>query len=383
MSTNSLVSVIIPAYNAEAYIHHTLDSVLGQTYPHFEVIVVDDGSRDRTAEIVRSYVQRDARIRLLQQQNAGVCAARNLAIENAQGVYIAPLDADDIWLPENLEKQVACIEAADPTVGVVYALSVDIDEAGNILGRYSAEHMHGPEGNVLVPLICSYFLNNGSSALFRRECIDQVGGYKTEGCEDWDLFLRIAERYQFRCVPEFLIGYRRYFRNPSSKSARMAQGFEVTMADVRQRNPDIPEIIYHWSASNFYNYIAGKSCIAGDYRGMLRWFFRGLQVDAALLLQPGIYKAIPLAMLKIVFQPITGLIWRDHQAWIEFKQRLKPEQKNDGIPLQDIALSIDPHPSVEKRYHQILRSRQNRILEWGQTWNKQQDLAREVVEPSV
>jgi glycosyltransferase involved in cell wall biosynthesis len=96
-----LVSVIIPAYNAENFIAKTLESVLSQTYQNIEVLVVDDGSTDTTAEIVKSFVQKDSRVSLLQQSNAGVAAARNLAIEKSKGEYIAPIDADDIWYPQN------------------------------------------------------------------------------------------------------------------------------------------------------------------------------------------------------------------------------------------------------------------------------------------
>ena len=101
-----LVSVIIPACNAEIFLEKTLDSVLAQTYKNIEVLVVDDGSQDRTAEIVEGVAQRDHRVILLRQSNAGVAAARNLAIQKSSGKYIAPIDADDIWFPQNLEKQV-------------------------------------------------------------------------------------------------------------------------------------------------------------------------------------------------------------------------------------------------------------------------------------
>ncbi|HEY9862115.1 MAG TPA: glycosyltransferase family A protein, partial [Candidatus Obscuribacterales bacterium] len=92
-----LVSVIIPAYNAERFIARTLESVLNQTYQNIEVLVVDDGSSDRTPEIVHHFAEIDARIILFHQSNAGVAAARNLAIQHAKGEFIAPLDADDIW----------------------------------------------------------------------------------------------------------------------------------------------------------------------------------------------------------------------------------------------------------------------------------------------
>ena len=91
-----LVSVIVPAYNAETYIAQTLNSVLSQTYKNIEVIVVDDGSHDGTTQIVEAIMRRDDRVTLLHQSNSGVAAARNLAIEKSRGEYIAPIDADDI-----------------------------------------------------------------------------------------------------------------------------------------------------------------------------------------------------------------------------------------------------------------------------------------------
>ena len=120
MNSNSpLVSVIVAAYNAETFIKQTLDSVLNQTYKNIEVLVVDDGSEDRTAEIVAAIVQNSQRVILLQQSNQGVASARNLAIQNSRGAYIAPIDADDIWYPQKLEKQMQCMLQAEPSVGLV------------------------------------------------------------------------------------------------------------------------------------------------------------------------------------------------------------------------------------------------------------------------
>jgi len=205
-----LISVIIPAFNAEAFVGETLASVGRQTYRNIEVVVVDDGSTDGTAEIVEAEARRDGRFRLLRQAHKGVAAARNLAIAESAGEYIAPLDADDIWHPENLERQARCLRALPNTVGLVYAASVCIDERGRPIGGL---HSDGYSGNVLLELICSNFLANASSPLIRRTCLDRVGGYAdlrkyAQGSEDWDLYLRIAEQYEFGVVPEILIGYR-------------------------------------------------------------------------------------------------------------------------------------------------------------------------------
>jgi glycosyltransferase involved in cell wall biosynthesis len=114
-SVKPLVSVIIPAFDAADHISQALNSALSQTYEAIEVIVVDDGSSDATSSIVEEFVRRDTRVRLIRQNNAGVGAARNTAIEESRGEYIAPLDADDFWFPQKLEKQVACMERCSET----------------------------------------------------------------------------------------------------------------------------------------------------------------------------------------------------------------------------------------------------------------------------
>ena len=128
--SKALVSVIVPSYNASRYIRETLESVLGQTYSSFEVIVVDDGSTDDTAAIVADYSRRDSRIRLVSQPNGGVGAARNRAIAEASGEFIAPLDADDVWYPEKLQKQVASLERHGTEWGVGYCWSKSINDVG-------------------------------------------------------------------------------------------------------------------------------------------------------------------------------------------------------------------------------------------------------------
>lgn len=111
---NSLVSVITPTYNSEAYIWKTIDSVKNQKYQNWEMIIVDDCSRDNTVKIVKNEAEKDERIRLIElQENSGAAIARNTAIQNARGRYIAFLDSDDLWHPEKLEKQVAFMQEKD------------------------------------------------------------------------------------------------------------------------------------------------------------------------------------------------------------------------------------------------------------------------------
>ena len=133
-----LVSIITPVYNGEKYIKETIDSVLRQTYLYWEMFVIDDGSKDRSASIVVEYVARDHRIKLLKQPNAGSASARNNGIRHAEGQYIALLDADDLWEPRFLESQLALLKAKNAVV--VYASYHRINEKSDIfLTPYKAK----------------------------------------------------------------------------------------------------------------------------------------------------------------------------------------------------------------------------------------------------
>lgn len=125
---SGLVSIITPCYNGEKYISYTIDSVLRQTYRNWEMIIIDDGSKDNSAEICRSWAEKDSRIQFFQQENAGSAAARNNGIRRAEGQYIALLDADDLWEPEFLEEQIRFCQEKNATC--VYSSYRCIDEKG-------------------------------------------------------------------------------------------------------------------------------------------------------------------------------------------------------------------------------------------------------------
>ncbi|WP_293347673.1 MULTISPECIES: glycosyltransferase family A protein [unclassified Microcoleus] len=300
-----LISVIIPAYNAEEFIAQTLESVLSQTYQNIEILVVDDGSTDTTAEIIKSFAQKDRRITLLQQQNAGVAVARNLAYLHSKGEHIAPIDADDIWYPQNLEKQVECLTKSESFVGVVYSWSLDINEEGLLTGGFYNSTI---EGSVHDALVYKYFIGNASSSLIRRACFEKFGGYNckfklenAQGCEDWELHLRIAQYYQFKVVPEYLVGYRQIASSMSCNYAAMAKGHSLIMADVRRYHSKVPEKVYCWSSSNFYIYLAVKSNRNGNYRSTLLWLYRALKEDFLMvLLRHNLYLLAIESMLKMI-----------------------------------------------------------------------------------
>lgn len=248
-----LVSVIIPAYNAEAFIARTLTSVLNQTYPHIEAVVVDDGSTDSTADIVRQFAAADSRLKLYQQQNAGVAAARNRAIAASMGELIAPIDADDIWHSSNIKKQVALLASADESVGMVYSWTIDIDSADRPTGNIRAALYCG---NIYPALLYTNTIGHGSACMIRRRCLERVGAYNLElrsqqaqGCEDWDLYLRIASCYRVGVVPELLVGYRITGGSMSAQSTAMKKSQQLTFADIERRFPHVCNRIRRWTAS--------------------------------------------------------------------------------------------------------------------------------------
>ena len=305
-STKPLVSVIIPAFDAAAYIHRTLDSVISQTYETIEVIVVDDGSSDATSSIIEEFVNRDARFQLIRQRNAGVGAARNTAIRKARGKYIAPLDADDLWVPEKLEKQVACMEQRGNEAGLVYCWSRLIDKQGNFLRN---QHPQIAEGRLRQTLVSGNIVGNASVPLFRATALEKVGLYLTradqggaQGCEDWDLSIRIAEAFSVYVVPEFLVGYRQTNSSMSAQAEGMAASFTVVLRRSRQRNGDLSSAIFRRSAENFHLYLAQACYHWGHYEWCRRYLKEAIRANPVLLRKKGTYRVLFKSLLKAAMQ---------------------------------------------------------------------------------
>lgn len=359
--TNSLplVSVIIPAYNAENFLEETLLSVISQTYKNLEIFAIDDGSQDGTPQIVKKIMEKDVRVMLLQQSNQGVAAARNLGIKKAQGDYIAPLDADDIWYPKKIEKQVECFLENDSSIGLVYAWSVGIDEEGFINRRRCI--VPTVEGNVFLPLLCSNLINTASTPLIRRTCLEKVGYYNCElkqknaqGCEDWELYLRIAQYYQFRVVPEILVGYRKVVGSMSRNHIAMAKSMTLTLNKIQQKYPEIPKELFQWSAGNFYRYLAGQSQGSDHHQRTIFWLCKALNADVANYLDHKLYARMLISLLKLLAHPITSLVWSDHLAWEKFRKKFNFQK---AITLDKIQIETDPFKRNQRNLYQIIKQK--------------------------
>jgi glycosyltransferase involved in cell wall biosynthesis len=354
---------VIAAHNAETTIAETLTSVLAQTYPHLEVFVVDDGSSDRTADIVRSFVKRDRRVTLLQQQQRGFAAACNFGIRQSRGEFIAPATATDVWFAQKIEKQLQCMMALNLRVGLVYSWSVGINDANALTGR--SRHFT-LEGNVFHALLYCNFLGSMSVPLIRRCCFEQVGYYDPrlsfdgiQGCEDRDLYLRIAEHYEFRVVPEFLVGYRQVMQHTADYFHAMAKSHEAMMAAVKRRHPEIPAKFYRWSASNFTMHLASQSRRSGHHRSTLSLLMQANLADGANLLRWQMYAMVLKSLVNLSAQPIASRIWADRRAWLEFKHQLKLRFKAKGrsLTLSDIHHRVKPVYTPTFRIYDRIRWR--------------------------
>lgn len=195
-----IISVVIPTYNRAYLISRAVASVLQQSYSSFEIIVVDDGSTDRTAEVLAGFS--DPRIRYLRlPKNTGGAAARNLGIREAGGRYIAFLDSDDEWLPSKLEKQVPVLERSNENLGVIYCNYAFIYPEG------IQDIRPGLRGHIFQELLKGSCPAITSAVLIDRLCFEKLGGFdeRLPSYQDYDLWLRIAKHYQFDFVDSSLV----------------------------------------------------------------------------------------------------------------------------------------------------------------------------------
>lgn len=203
------ISVVVPSYNRSDLILSALESIRTQTFRPIEIVVVDDGSTDDTCEVVSEWARKNVepgklRLRLAQQANQGANAARNLGIREASGEVIAFLDSDDRWLPEKLEKQIALLNSEDEIGGVYCGLrNVDL-----LSGKKDTpEPRTYPTGDLLQQLLVHDVTEATSCWIVRKKCFQQVGTFDTDlpARQDWDMWIRLSEKYKIECVPEILV----------------------------------------------------------------------------------------------------------------------------------------------------------------------------------
>ncbi len=234
-SAGDLVSVVIATYNMGQYLPQAVESVLAQSYPNVEVQIVDDGSNDDTPTILRRW-DAHPRVRVHRQNNGGQARAKNQGVALSRGDFVAFLDADDVWLPEKLSRQMPLF-AGRPEIGVVYSDYERMDGEGRVLAK-GPTHMH--RGRVSGALLIENFVSF-PSAIVRRECLERHGAFdETLGMGiDYDLWLRLSAYYQFDFIAEPTVRYRIWAGQMSKNYRKRYESGIRIMQCFLERNPGV------------------------------------------------------------------------------------------------------------------------------------------------
>ncbi|MBN3878585.1 MULTISPECIES: glycosyltransferase family 2 protein [unclassified Nostoc] len=298
------ISVIIPAYNAERTIAETIQSVQKQSFLDFELIVINDGSKDRTVEIVQSI--KDERLQIFSYENGGLPVARNRGISHATGEFIAFLDADDLWTADKLERQLMALEQ-NPEAGVAYSWTcfMDVDEQGKPLS-FLPSPRYAFAGNVYEKLLVSDFIHNGSNTLIRRQTLESTGGFDPAcpGCADWDYWLRLSTRWYFVVIPKHQILYRRTPGAMSSNIEKMKEDALIAMKKAYQAAPPELQYLKKYTIVNFHIYFAGlylqhRSHSSG-VRQAQQHIWSAIRLNPKVLLDKTTQKLVIKLLLKLI-----------------------------------------------------------------------------------
>jgi glycosyltransferase involved in cell wall biosynthesis len=288
-----LVSVVIPAYNATRTIKHTLLSVTRQTVADIEVIVVDDGSTDETGEVAVSL--KDDRVRVVRQQNTGHAGARNTGIAGAIGKYIAVVDADDLWLPHKLERQVAALRA-HPEIRALHSSAVHVDDSLRpmFIGRCS-------EGsNSLLDVLCFRGLPGVMCTLIaERTLLDEIGRFDESLVilQDWELAIRLSRRHELYSISEPVALYRVHGSNQSRQLELHVEPGERILRELFA-DPTLPEEIAarrSYVYAHFYAMLAGGAFQLRRVSDSVEWARRAIATDPRVT---GHLAALPLRRLR-------------------------------------------------------------------------------------
>jgi len=273
------VSIIIPTYNRARLLGRAIQSIINQTYLNFEIIVVDDCSRDNTENIVRRFC--DERIRYIRHgENKGAATTRNTGINAARGEYIAFQDSDDEWLSEKLEKQINAFKFGPPDLGVVYTSFWRIDR-----GRKTyipSSDVKQTEGNIHDALLEKNFVNT-PTAVVRKECFEKAGMFENlPRLQEWGLWLRISKHYCFKHINEPLVNA---YRQPDSISRNINAFIMARKYILDKYFNEIskkPKLL-----GKHYFEIGTLLCLNGDIEAGRNYFFKAMRIhpfNAKLLL---------------------------------------------------------------------------------------------------
>lgn len=327
-----MISVVIPMYNVDKYIEHSIQSVLAQTYSNFELILVDDGCSDNTLKIVEQF--EDPRIRLIQQHNRGLSGARNTGIGAARGFYVALLDADDYWAPEKLVKHLHHLNT-HPEVGVSYCPSLLVDEENQLLGIGQFPKLTDVTSQ---HVFCRNPVGNGSAAVIRRSLLNEVGyfGIKQDKyrkmyfdeslrqSEDIELWTRIAltTHWKFEGIAEPLTYYRVNEGGLSANIEKQLASWQHAINLNRDKNPLFFKNHYKLAKAYQLRYLARRAIQSDSKLGGLSLIYQALYCDLRILFQEPSRTCITFccAWLKLLPEKLYACIEHSAMAYLGHKK---------------------------------------------------------------
>jgi len=281
------VSVIIPTRNRKHLVEKAVESVLAQSYQDFELIVVDDGSRDGSGRVLKGY---EGRLTYIYEENRSRSATRNLGVKKARGKYVAFLDSDDVWMPTKLERQIHLLES-DPTIALVHCLTSVINEKGAPCEELIEFHRVHEQRSMKVgfdyatlALECNIFT---SCVVLRREVFLELGGFD-EGfdyLEDWDFYLRLAFKYKISVIASPLTLYR-YHLEQSHKQALTNGRIQVCQKHMNFLESPETKGRFRLARRNLAIHMGESYFMLSDYAKVRKWLGYAFRLDPSLAVRP-------------------------------------------------------------------------------------------------
>ena len=292
-TTKNLVSVVIPAYNAAAFIHHAVESVLAQTWSSCEILVVNDGSTDDTVEVLETYGRR---IRVINKPNGGLSSARNRGIRESKGVFVAFLDADDRWLPEKISCQIEMMEA-HPDLGFCSTRTLVETPEGKPGGEWPCPIMQRS-------LLATLFLQNGaipgsgSGVMARRKLFDEAGLFdeSLHSLEDIDMWMRLAAISDYQCIDKALTVI---VKHPNSMSRNLDVMRNAAVKVMKKNRHLLPGN----AQGNLWH--AGYASMLADYA---KWEYRSGFRTRSIMHLLGALSHAPLTRGRLIVGLLTAVI---------------------------------------------------------------------------
>ncbi|GAA6152905.1 glycosyltransferase family 2 protein [Pseudoteredinibacter isoporae] len=334
MNSPPIFSVVVPMYNVEKYIDQCIQSILDQTFERYEIICVDDGCTDGTVRKVKAYT--DSRIRLVQQENGGLSAARNTGIRHSRGLYIAFLDSDDFWHQDKLQAHLDHFEGR-ANLGLSYSASLFVDEDGRELGI--GQHPKVKQISAR-DIFCRNPIGNGSAPVLRRAALNQIAFFesndggddrlfffdeKLRQSEDVDCWLRLAlsTQWEIEGIDRPLCYYRVNSEGLSCNLEKQLSSWETAISKHRVRFKSFYEEHYRLAKAYQLRYLARRAVMNKQSIAALSYVGRSLCCNISVLFQEPGRTLVTIAGAFLTLFP--GFIYRAVRE-LAFASLAKPKQ---------------------------------------------------------